>query len=267
MNSQRIAASINYWLTALLALTALLVSGAHAQEWMNVTLTQQEYPPLIMRDAPYGGLLTQIVTESFRLSRVEVHYTAVPNNRAIAGPMLDLYEGSYGWAHSVERDTKLLYSSKPIYALRIVFFNRQSDDIPWKTLLDLRSSRIGVTQGNHYSDEFASLSAAGQLQTDSAPSDLSNFRKLLLGRIDLFPIDQDVGQFILKTNFSLQDQNKIAFQKKPISIVPVYVVIRRNLHQAKELLDRFDRGFQQLTETGQLENMIEAHRAMLSAPP
>ena len=46
--------------------------------------------------------------------------------------------------------------------------------------------------------KFSDLIAAGKLKIDPAPSDISNFKKLLLGRIDIFPIDQDVGQYFLK---------------------------------------------------------------------
>jgi polar amino acid transport system substrate-binding protein len=247
----------------LLILALVAVCHADAHDNLKVTLTQQEYPPLIMREAPGGGLLTQIVTEAFKLANVDVNYVAVPNNRAITGAMMGFYEGSYGWAHSAERDAKLLYSNKPIYALRIVFFQKGSNEIPWSNLTDLHPYRIGITQGNHYSDEFTALIESGRLQTDPAPSDLSNFRKLLVGRVDLFPIDQDVGQFILKTSFLPEDQTKISFQHKSISVVPVYVVIRRDLPQARALMERFDHGFQLLSDSGQLSRMIEAHRALL----
>jgi len=237
---------------------------AFSQEHLKITLTEQEYPPLISYETQVGGLLTDMVRASFKLRGVDVTFAAVPNNRAITGLMQGLYDGSYGWTHSAERDEKLLYSSKPIYFLKIVFFQRSNEEYKWEHLTDLNAYNIGVTQGNHYSDEFSDLIAAGKLKIDPAPSDISNFKKLLLGRIDIFPIDQDVGQYFLKNNFSIEDQRRIKSQGKAISIVPVYLVVRRTLPHAKEFISRFDQGFQQLSESGQLEKMIEAYKSQLS---
>ncbi|MDE2430821.1 MAG: transporter substrate-binding domain-containing protein, partial [Burkholderiales bacterium] len=168
-----------------------LVPSVSAQEKLEITLTEQDYPPLILYGKPESGLLTDIVRESFRLAHVDVHFIEVPNNRAITGVMQGLYDGSYGWAHSAERDAKLLYSSKPVYSLRIVFFQRVGEHHPWTILSDIKNATIGITYGNHYSDEFSALVNTGVLQTDAAPSDVSNFKKLLKARIDLFPIDLD----------------------------------------------------------------------------
>lgn len=256
------------YLALLLLLQSLSqISGAFAQEHLQITLTEQDYPPLIASGTAPTGLLTEVVRESFKLSKVDVTFVEVPNNRAITGVMQDYYEGSYGWAHSPERDVKLLYSSKPIYSLRIVFFQRAGEELNWNNLADLHEVKIGVTQGNYYSDEFGKLIASGQLHVDSAPSDISNFRKLLIGRTDLFPIDLDAGQYLLKNNFSPEERQKFQFQPKAISVVPVYLVIRRNLPQAKELMARFDRGYQQLIDSGQLAKLSEAYKLHMRAQP
>ncbi|MFZ6863336.1 substrate-binding periplasmic protein [Undibacterium sp. Ji67W] len=249
---------------AVLLLAGIFLPQAFAQEHLKITLTEQEYPPLISYDTQVGGLLTDMVRESFKLRGVDVVFAAVPNNRAITGLMQGLYDGSYGWTHSPERDAKLLYSAKPIYFLKIVFFQRSNEEFKWEHLTDLSPYNIGITQGNYYSSEFSALTASGKLKIDPAPSDISNFRKLLLGRIDLFPIDHDVGLYFLKNNFSVEEQRRIKFQNKAISIVPVYLVVRRTLPNAKEFITRFDQGFQQLSDSGQLERMIDAYKTQLA---
>jgi len=44
----------------------------------------------------------------------------------------------------------------------------------------------------------------------------------------------------------------------------VYLVVRRTLPNAKEFISRFDQGFQQLSDSGQLERMIEEYKAQLA---
>jgi polar amino acid transport system substrate-binding protein len=84
----------------------------------------------------------------------------------------------------------------------MVFFQHRSHVVSWTQLAELSGMRIGVTIGNYYSDEFDRLMRQGILHTDGAADDLSNFRKLLARRIDLFPIEEEVGQFLLGRHFT-----------------------------------------------------------------
>ena len=251
----------------LLALGAL-PAGA-ADEPLTLSLVSHEYPPLMTNTLPYGGLLTRIVSEAFAVTGISLTTEYVPNNRAISGLMMGIYDGSYGWAHSPERDQKLLYSSNAIYTFRMVFFQRRGQEYPWRTLSDLHSFRIGATLGDHYSDEFSTLEAAGTLHVDYANDDTSNMKKLLLGRIDLFPMEETSGQFLLKGILSPEEQAKISFQNNAIWTVPTYFVIRRSYPKAKEIIERFDRGYRQLAQSGELARLIDETMAaaVKSLPP
>ena len=247
----------------LLACLPASASTSEFREKLRITLTAQYYPPYI-DSAAAEAPLTRIVTNAFRLANVDVALAEVPNNRAISGVMQGLYEGSYGWGHTSERSEKLLYSAKPIFDLRVVFFHRNGEEFPWEQLSDLKTVTIGAVQGNFYSPEFSSLQSRGVLKTDLAPSDISNFRKLLGGRVDLVPIDAGTGQLILQKHFTAAERSRISMQNKAIAVVPVYVVINKKLPRAAELMKRFDAGFQQLSESGQLTKILEASK--VSAP-
>lgn len=244
------------WRTALgllLALSGLRLPGAP----LRLELAIEEYPPLMGQKLPYGGFLTRVVKEAFALGGVMVQLLWVPNNRAITGTMDGHYDGSYGWAHAPHRDPKLLYSNSVIYAYRMVFFQRKGESYPWKKLEDLRPYRLGATIGNHYSDEFATLQAAGVLNVDSAAADASGMQKLASGRIDLFPMDQEAGEMLADATLSKEDRARITYQANAIWEVPTYVVIRRNHPQGPELIERFDRGYRKLAASGRLKRIIE----------
>jgi polar amino acid transport system substrate-binding protein len=243
---------------------ALLLMPAFAQTGapLNVTLTVHEYPPFIGRDLPYGGLLTRIVVEAFKAANVNVQLEQVSSNRAITGVMMGMYDGAFGWAHTPERERKLLYSKSSIYTFRMVFFQRRSMEVNWNTLADLKPYQIGTTLGDHYSEELTELHARHVLQVQEAASDLNNMRKLLLGRIDLFPIEEEAGKALIQTMLTPREQSRLSYQARPLATVPTYLVLRRDLPRAQELLDRFDQGFRQLSESGQLAHILaEAHRS------
>ena len=239
-----------------------------AEERLSLALTADEYAPLMSESLPNGGILTRIVREAFRLGGVDVTIMFMPNNRAIAGLMKDVYEGGYGWAHSKDRDAKLLFSRTAIQSVRMVFFQRAGETYPWNALSDLRSYRIGATLGNYYSDEFMALENEPDSPVEFAGSDLANMKKLLHGRIDLFPIDEEVGRFLIQRNFVPESQAKLTSQKQLISLIPMYVVVRRSLPHASELIERFDRGYKQLSDSGELAKLLqENEQAARKAPP
>ena len=246
-----------------LAFASLLMPlTAQAEPPLNVTLTVHDYPPFIGRDLPYGGLLTRIVMESFKAANVNVQLEQVSSNRAITGVMMGMYDGAFGWAHTPERERKLLYSKSSIYTFRMVFFQRREMEVNWNTLADLKPYQIGTTLGDHYSDELTELHARHVLQVQEAASDLNNMRKLLLGRIDLFPIEEEAGKALIRTMLTPREQSRLSYQARPLATVPTYLVLRRDLPHAQELLERFEVGFRQLNESGQLAHILtEAHHS------
>lgn len=252
---------------AVAALLAWLVPpapSARAAERLSLTLTTHDYPPFIGHGLPHGGLLTRVVFEAFKLVEVDVKFEHVPSNRAIAGVMRGIYDGSFGWAHTAERDRELLYSSNSIYTFRMVFFQRRGGEVPWKRLADLGRVQIGTTLGDHYSDEFENLQTAKKLQVQEAASDLANMRKLLLGRIDLFPMEEEAGKMLIQANLSPAEQGQLSYQGNPIATIPTYLVLRRTLPRARELIARFDQGYRLLHDSGQLAKLLgETRKALL----
>lgn len=237
-----------------------------ADEPLSVRLTYMEYPPLIGEKLPYGGILTHIVNEALKLEDVSPIFEYVPNNRAITGVMMGMYDGGYGWSHSPERDQKLLYSTNSIYEFHIVLFHRRGVEYPWKTMTDLSKYRFGATLGDHYSDEFSDLTARGVLQVEDAATDLANMKKLLIGRIDLFPMEEEAGKQLLAASFSPSEQQRLTYQTTPFSIIPSYFVIRRTYPHAREIIERFDRGYRRLQESGRLPRLIEEARKETNKP-
>ncbi len=237
-----------------------------ATEHLSINLTLHDYPPFMGQGLPYEGLLTRVVVEAFNAADVAVSIEHVSSNRAITGVMMGLYDGGFGWAHTPERDQKLLYSESSIYTFRMVFFQRRGHEVAWKTLADLGRYQIGATLGDHYSEEFSALRASNKLRVQEAASDLSNMRKLLLGRIDLFPMEEEAGRMLIQTQLTPAEQARLSVQPTPIATIPTYLVIRRTLPHARELLQRFEQGYRQLQDSGQLARLLgETRKALLES--
>jgi polar amino acid transport system substrate-binding protein len=211
------------------------------------------------KDLADFGILSKLVFEAFARENVQVTYEFYPNNRSLEVARKGVLDGSFGWAISTERQKNLLYSD-PILSANMVFFERVNSTRPWKKLSDLKNSRIGITLGNYYSDEFALLEKQKILKTDTASDDLTGFRKLMVGHIDLFPIDIEVGQYLLQKNFPIEKRVQVTWQKQAFWIAPMHVVIWNKHPRGKELVARFNSGLKKLKSNGDFQKIMDETR-------
>lgn len=231
---------------------------------LRLHFSNQEYPPFAGSRLPDGGIMTSVVTEVFRRAGVQVSYTWYPNNRALQLARNGDVDGSLGWTPSAERQRDLLFSDE-VLPFRMVFFQRKGEQYPWRTLADLAPWRIGVTAGNFYSPVFDQLLRQRVLRGDEAGDDLSNMRKLAAGRVDLVPMEQESGVYLLRQHLpaqaaQLQPQDKAYWQ------APMCVVLWRQHPQAAELLDRFNRQLAAMKRSGELNRLLLAARQRVLQP-
>lgn len=223
---------------------------------LDVRLAIGEYPPFKVQSAAGGGVLTEVVVEAFKARNINAVVEWVPNNRAIAGTMAGYYDGSFGWAHSAERDEALYFSSKPIHTYRMVFVQRADESQPWNQLADLSGKRIAVTRGNFYSQPFAELQEQKVFEVDVGNEDVHGLNKLLLRRVDLFPLEESVANYLIATRFEPVERPQFLVQKKEFWVVPIFFVISKKSPNAKELMGEFDAGYAELQRSKRLETLL-----------
>lgn len=253
------------WLGSCSAVLCGMPVPAHAQRsaplppgQMAIVLSADDWPPYIGANLPDNGILSRVVSAAFARSGVAVRYRFMPNNRSLQSARNGMVDGSLGWAPSPDRLQDLLYT-RPVLSARMVFFQHRSHVVSWTQLAQLSGMRIGITIGNYYSDEFDRLMRQGVLHTDGAADDLSNFRKLLARRIDLFPIEEEVGQFLLGRHFSRAETAKLQ-HSQPFWLAPLHVVIWKKHPHGAELIDRFNRGLLALQRSGELARLVQETR-------
>lgn len=96
---------------------------------------------------------------------------------------------------------KDFYISEPVAETHKVFCYLKSEKFDWKSLKDIKSLSVGITDGYNYGAEFAQLIKSGVICVQVAPSEELNYRKLLAKRIKLFPNDPMVGYAQLQDPF------------------------------------------------------------------
>lgn len=220
----------------------LYLLPAHAEV---VRLTNGEWPPYLSEDLDGYGKISQRVTAAFHAAGVDVKYGFFPWRRALQLAAGKQWDGSLVWRKTPERERRF-YFSDPVFYCDYVFFHRRSQHFNWKTLADLRRYRIGTTLEYDYGDEFRREQKSGTLKTDTAPTDEQNLRKLLAGRIDLFPVTREVGEYLLATHFTPEQAQQLAIHPRPLLVQPMYLLLNRQDPHHLALIQKFNRGLQQL---------------------
>ena len=233
----------------------LIVFSASAEQ--TVTVATLDYAPWTGKNLRSNGFVNHVITEAFQRKGYTVKYTYLPWARALAETKNGKYVAlSYVyWSKDREKE---FYLSDPISEEKIVFFHLKSNPIvDWVSLEDLKNYKFGATRGYTYTKEFWDAAKTKRLMVDVTNSDLQNFKKLLSGRIDIFPSGLVNGTSILQKEFDASKSGLLSYHTKPLSKTTGRLAFTRNRKNSENLLRIFNQGLAQLKKEGLYEKFMD----------
>ena len=172
-------------------------AGAPARRPGVLYITTEAAAPSSMLDSE--GSVIGISTDKVRaaLDRAGMAYTIelLPWKRAYAAASNRPDACVYATTRTTEREDLFKWVG-PIDSAEWVLMARADHRFSLRTLEDARPYRIGTYHGDARDDYLRSRG----FRVDPAPNDLTNPRKLLLGRIDLWAASLRVGSPVLEQN-------------------------------------------------------------------
>lgn len=247
------SAMTNGLIGLLLALLSLCASVANAE---SVRITNGEWPPFTSDQLPYKGPLSRIVAEAFALEGITVEYGYFPWKRAYEYAKTGKWDGSVGWAPT-PKHLQDFHMSNPVIMVDKGLFHLKGIPFDWKSVGDLKGWKVGGTAGYSYGDEWDDAVREGRLKVDEVTADEQNIRKLLLRRVDVIAMEVDVANHLMRTLLSPEEAAMIAQHPRLIMQTPICLALSRQSARSAELLTRFNRGLQRLTESGAYERYIQ----------
>jgi polar amino acid transport system substrate-binding protein len=232
----------------------MLFSIAPSLAIETIVLSTEQWEPYIAEQLPNNGFLGEIVRESFKRSGYDVKYRFLPWARVVAVSDNGEVDGYLPAYYSKERELASIFS-EPFAAGFNVFFKMRSLDVSYVKLEELNRYRIGVVRGYVNDEKF---DAADYLRKDFSTDNLTNIRKLLSGRVDLFVADKYVVLYLLKNNFPGLD-NTIDFIEKPLSRNNLFVCISRKTTNGALKVKAFNDGLKQIKADGTYQKIMEKH--------
>jgi polar amino acid transport system substrate-binding protein len=222
-----------------------------------IRLTTGDWVPYDGKDLPHYGCDTWVVSEAFGLVGISVEYGFFPWARGLRLAETGAWDGAMEWADTPQRHDTFYISADPLSEQEWVFFYRTDRPFNWRTLGDLEGLVVGVTSGYVYSDAFIKLREDPRVRFDEASNDEANFRKLLAGRIDIFPMERSVGEWVMRGIFSKEDRAQIAINPKPLDSFEPHLLLSKANAKNADRIQRFDQGLAQLKESGRYEQIMQ----------
>lgn len=212
----------------------------------TIRLANGEWPPYTGRHLPEHGCDSQVVTESFALEGIKVEYEFLPWARGLLLSQNGVVDGAIEWAGTPEQRRTHFVSEEPLSRQQWVFFCRRDTTHPWQRLEDLKDRTIGLTIGYAYNDVFVEVRKQHPAMFKEAASDLLNFKKLLSGRIDLFPLERVVGYHLIRNELSPEEQARLVEDPLPVAEFTPHLLLSRAHQENEQRMQLFEQGLRRL---------------------
>lgn len=244
------------WMARVVILLVLLLNSLETLG-RTVQIGTGFWPPYLDQSAEGGGYLARLIREAFATQDIQVRFVYVPWSRALSMTRSGQFDASAVWSCTPTRQETFLLS-RPLYPFRYVLFHLKNDGFSWSSINDWAGLRMGLTQDYAYGPKVATAIAKGLVKPDVTTSDRANFQKLLLGRIDLFPMDPLTGFAMLSETFDASALERITFDPHPVRSAWYHLMFSRNSDKASAFREAFDEGLTRLIENGRYQQLVGA---------
>lgn len=204
----------------------------------EISIATGEWPPYSQEKREDKGLVNNALSEVLGKLGYKAAFKFMPWKRALEVTRNGKFQATSFWYYDEARDQDF-YHVGPVSREQLVFAYRKSEPAPtWTVLNDLSDRKIGGVVGLTYTEEFWRLIEEKVLNVQMGPNDQSNLRKLLAGRIDLYPISKAVGVELLNREFSAEERDQLAFSEQLIDEKIGYILFSREVEGNKQIAEK-----------------------------
>ncbi len=240
----------------LVSLFLLLFSlTAHSQV---IRIATGEYAPFCSSSAKHFGFVSHVITEAFAREGHTVEFDFLPWKRALHQTANGEYDATSWWVYNEERAVNFLFSDTVVTnSVHFFYVKAHNYDFDWKQVSDLDDYRIGFTRGYFYSQALTDYKEKNPERFDVVNTDEQSFKRLMLKRIDLFPVNVVVGLELLRTKFGPNVIHQVSYHPRPLSSKEGFILFPKNKPGSEQLQKAFNAGLAKLKADGTYEQMLE----------
>jgi polar amino acid transport system substrate-binding protein len=233
---------------------ALSVFSGNAYGQQTVQLVTLSWPPYTGKDLMSEGYAAELIRTAFERSGYQVQYYFMPWSRAVKTITSGYYDG-LAPVYFTEKRKKEFSMTDSFPAGQLVLAKRKGEKIIYNRIEDLKPYKIAVVSGYANTKEF---DEAKYLQKSICNSDITGYRRLLFGTVDLWLVDKFVGQYIMAHHLP-ERAKEIEFIKKPIGIKNLHVIFTKKKSNHLKLANDFNKGLAEVMNDGTLSKVLASH--------
>ena len=222
----------------------------------RLVISTGEFSPWTDSQSEHSGFTNRVIREALNRQGYSVEFRYWPWKRALEIARSGKVDATSFWYISAENKRDFLYS-QAISEHKEVFFYLKQNNIPnWEKLEDLKELRIGATRGFTYTEAFWRLHKAGVLDVEEVDNDELNFKKLLRGRIHIFPAEEHVGWVELRHQIE-KPETLVATLTKPLANQLGHLLFPKVNEKSDVLVKAFNNGLQSMKDDGTFKKFKE----------
>ena len=233
------------------------IAGSESSK--SIRLASGEWSPYQSEHLKHYGVASRIVTEAFDLEGIHVTYGYFPWARSMEYAQTGEWDGTFLWFDTPERRNDF-YISDPVVDIQYVFFYLKKTPFDWKNINDLKGMSIGGTLKYDYGEVFQEAEEKGVINVQRAPKDVLSFRKLLGGRIQIFPNDLDAGYELLRENFTPSQIEQFTYHPKALKSAPHHLLLSKKVKTNQTMIEIFNRHLKELKANGKVDQYLAESR-------
>lgn len=245
----------------LLAGTGAALASAAFRSWAllrEIPFATGEWPPFITNKEPRRGLLGELITEVVTEmgARPKFIFTSWP--RAEAMVERGLAFAAFPYARTDERASRFDFSDPLLMTRTVLFYRRQPGESPlaFRKIDDLKRYRVGIVYGYFYESMFQQHG----VKLEYASTELESLRLLLNDRVDLVPLEETVGWYIINQSLRAQAGEFGTLDTPLVDDVSNYLIVSRAFPESGAIRASFNQALDRLRREGRVDAILHRYK-------
>ncbi|MGI9532146.1 substrate-binding periplasmic protein [Lutimonas sp.] len=228
----------------------LLINVSLFAQQTELKLAADVWPPFTNVEEE-KSILTDLVNEALMRIDIASSVSIIEFSNVLSEIESGKLDGSPALWISEERKEKY-YFSKPYLNNQLVLVGRKGSTVSQESFTELKGKKIGVVDNYAY----GTFGKENDIIVVSDVSNQKNLENLLSEKIDYMLVDALLIQYMLK--YQLNDVTQhLAIGQKPLLIKPLHLALGKNVENAEEILDQFDKEIEKMVVDESFNRILE----------
>ena len=225
-----------------ITISLLLFAFAATAAWADsLPFVTGEWDPYTSESLDEYGFITEIITEVLHEMQVEPRYSFTTWKRCYSQVVRGDVWAAFPYTYTAERAEEVLFSDTVGESTTKFFYYGTEKTYEYSTLEDLLPYSIAGVKGYFYEE---ALKKAG-LNVSYTTDELSAFRRLAAGRVDLMPMNELVGWQLIQESFP-EEAEHFGTLETPYDISELKLIVSKEYPRSQEYLDQFNSALQRV---------------------